>query len=125
MGLKPQDIKCTETSKARKGQSSSYSLISLQTQRLCPVSSREKPREQNSVQFAFLSISPGKIEEESYINDLVVKAKCPLCTHFLITWGSCCCCLLCFLAGRGGGVSFKEKGSTDVAMTSGQETDEG
>lgn len=44
---------------------------------------------------------------------------------FLVTCCSSCCCLLCFLAGRGGGVSFKGKGSTDVAMTSGQGADEG
>lgn len=44
---------------------------------------------------------------------------------FLVTCCSCGCCLLCFLAGRGGGVSFKGKGSTDVVMTSGQVADEG
>lgn len=44
---------------------------------------------------------------------------------FLVTCCSSCCCLLCFLAGRGGGVSFKGKGSTGVAMTSGQAADEG
>lgn len=43
--------------------------------------------------------------------------------QFLITCWSCCCCLLCFLAGRGGGVSFKGKGSTEGAMTSGQGAD--
>lgn len=67
----------------------------------------------------------GKVEEK-ISHKFVIKVKVPHSKYqFLITCGSCCCCLLCFLAGRGGGVSFKGKGSTDVAMTSGQGVDGG
>lgn len=56
-----------------------------------------------------------------------VKVKVSDSEHqCLVTCCSCCCrCLLCFLAGRGGGVSFNGKGSTDGARTSGQGADGG
>lgn len=72
----------------------------------------------------FLKIIFGKVGERFHIRNFAVKIKCPNSEHQCL--GTCCssgCCLLCFLAGRGGGVSFKGKGSTDAAMTSGQEAD--
>lgn len=78
---------------------------------------------------SFLKNTLGKLEEkippeelchQDQISKLWIQVP-----QFLITCWSCCCCLLCFLAGRGGGVSFKGKGSTEGAMTSGQGADGG
>lgn len=67
-----------------------------------------------------------KLKKRFYLNNFAVKVKSPNSGHqFLSTCCSCCSCLLCFLAGRGGGVSFKGKGWTDGAMTSGQGADGG
>lgn len=67
-----------------------------------------------------------KLKKIFHISTLTVKVRSPNSTHQLLV--TCCswgCCLLCFLAGRGGGVSFKGKGSIDGAMTSGHESDGG
>lgn len=63
--------------------------------------------------------------ERFHISNFVVQVKLSNSEHpCLVTCCTCCCgCLLCFLAGRGGGVPFKGKGWTDGAGTSGQGAD--
>lgn len=75
----------------------------------------------------FLRIPLEKLMERFHVSNFVVKVKLSNSEHQCqVTCCSCCCgCLLCFLAGRGGGVSFKGKGSTDGARTSGQGADGG
>lgn len=86
-----------------------------------------KKKKHKSMKLPFYKNTTGKLNIDFTRVTLLSRPEPHYEQQFLVTCGSrCgCCCLLCFLAGRGGGVSFKGKGSTDEAMTSGQGADGG